>query len=108
LPGWLPRANVRRGRKAMAEIGPILDGVVRGLRRDGGPKNDLLALLLAARDEETGAGMSDAEMRAQIATIFTAGHETTSNALTWTWYLLSQHPAVRERLESELDQVLAG
>ena len=108
LPGWLPRASVRRGRKAMAEIGPILDGVVARRRRDGGPEDDLLALLLAARDEETGKGMSDTEMRAQIATIFTAGHETTSNALTWTWYLLSQHPEVRQRLEAEVDQALGG
>jgi len=108
LPGWLPRANVRRGRKAMGEIGPILDGVVARRRRDGGPADDLLALLLAARDEETGKGMSAAEMRAQIATIFTAGHETTSNALTWTWYLLSLHPEARQRLEAELDAVLAS
>lgn len=108
LPGWVPRSGIRAGREAMRDIYPIIDGVIERRRRDGGAGNDLLALLLAARDEETGKGMSDEEMRAQIATIFTAGHETTANALTWTWYLLSMHPEVRERLEAEIDTVLDG
>jgi cytochrome P450 len=108
LPRWVPRPAIRAGRAAMREIHPIIDGVVERRRREGGPQDDLLALLLAARDEETGKGMSDEEMRAQIATIFTAGHETTSNALSWTWYLLAMHPQARERLEAEIDAVLGG
>jgi cytochrome P450 len=108
LPGWIPRRGVRAGRAAMREIHPVIDGVLERRRRDGGRGDDLLSLLLAARDEETGKGMSDEEMRAQIATIFTAGHETTAVALTWTFYLLAMHPWAEERLHAELDQVLAG
>jgi cytochrome P450 len=106
LPGWIPRTGVRAGRAAMREIHPVIDGVLERRRRDGGSSDDLLSLLLAARDEETGKGMSDEEMRAQIATIFTAGHETTAVALTWTFYLLAMHPWAEERLHAELDAVL--
>ena len=78
----------------------------RGRAPDAEPK-DLLARLLAARDSETGGGMTGKEVRDQVVTIFMAGHETTSLALTWTWYLLSQHPAVEAKLYNELREVLA-
>jgi cytochrome P450 len=68
---------------------------------------DLLALLLAARDEE-GGGMSSQQLRDEIMTIFLAGHETTADTLTWTFYLLAQNPAVRAKLHAELDAVLGG
>lgn len=74
-------------------------------RGDGTDKGDLLSMLLAARDED-GKGMSDIELRDEAMTIFLAGHETTANALTWTWYLLSQHPQVEARLHAALDEVL--
>jgi cytochrome P450 len=79
----------------------------RGRAPDAEPK-DLLARLLAARDAETGGGMTPKEVRDQVVTIFMAGHETTSQALSWTWYLLSQHPAVEARLHNELAAVLAA
>jgi cytochrome P450 len=79
----------------------------RGKQPDAEPK-DLLARLIAARDSETGGGMTPKEVRDQVVTIFMAGHETTSLALSWTWYLLSQHPAVEERLHEELASVLQG
>lgn len=79
----------------------------RGRAPDSEPK-DLLARLLAARDSETGGGMSAKEVRDQVVTIFMAGHETTAQALSWTWYLLSQHPAVEAKLHHELDAVLGG
>jgi cytochrome P450 len=66
-------------------------------------------MLLAARDEEGDGGqMTDAQVRDEVMTIFLAGHETTANALTWTWYLLSEHPDVEARLHEELDAVLGG
>jgi cytochrome P450 len=68
----------------------------------------LLARLLSARDAETGLGMSAKEVRDQVVTIFMAGHETTAVALTWTWYLLSQHPAEEALFHAELDRVLNG
>jgi cytochrome P450 len=79
----------------------------RGREPDAEPK-DLLARLLAARDTETGGGMTGKEVRDQVVTIFMAGHETTSLALSWTWYLLSQHPAVEAKLHDELAEVLGG
>jgi cytochrome P450 len=79
----------------------------RGRAPDGEPK-DLLARLIAARDAETGGGMTAKEVRDQVVTIFMAGHETTSLALSWTWYLLSEHPAVESKLHDELSAVLGG
>lgn len=69
---------------------------------------DLLSRLLRARDEETGTGMSEEEVRDQVFTMFAAGHETTARALTWTWFLLATHPAEESVLHKELDTVLRG
>jgi cytochrome P450 len=79
----------------------------RGRAPDAEPK-DLLARLISARDAETGGGMTAKEVRDQVVTIFMAGHETTSQALSWTFYLLSQHPAVEAKLHDELAVVLQG
>jgi cytochrome P450 len=76
-------------------------------RREGGERDDLLSMLLFARDEG-GAGLDDAAIRNEVAMLVLAGHETTANALTWTWYLLAEHPDVERRLHAELDAVLAG
>src|SRR5207253_7784675 len=69
---------------------------------------DLLWRLLSARDEETGEGMSDQQVRDEVLILLLGGYETTATALTWTWYLLSQHPEVERRLHAELDTVLLG
>jgi cytochrome P450 len=69
---------------------------------------DLLSLLLQARDPDSGERFSDAEVRDELMTFLGAGHETTASALPWTWMLLAQHPHVRERMHTELDEVLAG
>jgi len=69
---------------------------------------DLLSMLLSARDEETGEAMTDEQLRVEVTTFLLAGQETTSLALTWTWYLLSQHPESQRRLEEEIDTVLDG
>jgi cytochrome P450 len=71
-------------------------------------RDDLLTMLMSIRDEETGAKMSDKQLRDEVMTFFLAGHETTAKALTWTFYLLSQHVEVRSRLVREVDAVLAG
>lgn len=110
LPAWLKKLGFARGSEEA--IFAELDQVTRQLvatrtGRDGQPM-DLLARLVAARDEETGRGMTPEEIRSQIITIFLAGHETTSQALTWTWYLLSQHPAAETKLHAELAGVLGG
>jgi cytochrome P450 len=109
-PKWLaslPRRDVAS--RTMGEFDRVIDRLIEERIRDPGshPK-DLLARLVAARDEQTGVGMSAQEVRDHVITIFLAGHETTAMALTWTWFLLSQHPAVESKLHAEIDSVLGG
>jgi cytochrome P450 len=109
-PRWLSRLfSNRRAAGILDEFGRSVDRLLttRGRERDVEPK-DLLARLIAARDSETGGGMTAQEVRNQVVTIFMAGHETTAQALTWTWYLLSRHPAAEAKLHAELTNVLAG
>jgi len=75
-------------------------------RNDAG--SDLLSMLLQVRDEQTGEGLSDSELRNETITFLLAGHETTANALSWTFYLLSQNPDVERQLRSEVSAVLGG
>jgi cytochrome P450 len=77
-------------------------------RRANPGKLDLLGRLVAALDEETGAGLSTEEVRNEVLTIFVAGHETTASAMTFVWYALSQQPQWEEKLHAELDEVLGG
>lgn len=109
LPRWASPA-VWRVRRASAALDAIIYRMI-ATRRASGPTSppDLLSMLLAAKDEEgDGRGLSESEIRDQLVTLFLAGHETTANALTWTFYLLSQHPEVEARLHDEVDRVLAG
>jgi cytochrome P450 len=104
----LPLPGNRRFAEARASLDDIVYGLIRE-RRLTGDRGDLLSMLLAAQDEEEGTGgMTDEQVRDEAMTIFLAGHETTSNALTWTWYLLSQHPDVEAELQREIDEVLLG
>jgi cytochrome P450 len=95
----------RRFRGAKATLDQIVYRMIEERRR-AGDRGDLLSTLLLAQEERE--GMTDLQVRDEAITIFLAGHETTSNALTWTWYLLSQHPEVEARLHEELDHVLSG
>jgi cytochrome P450 len=109
-PNWL--AGFHRpgiARRTLGALDAAIDRLIteRGRSGEGGAR-DLLGRLIAARDAETGGGMTAQEIRDQVVTIFLAGHETTAVALTWTWYLLSQHPAEEARLHAELDAVLGG
>ena len=105
----LPIPRLRRGRKARERLDAIIYGMIAERRASGGDRGDLLSMLLMAQDDEDkGRGMTDRQVRDEAMTIFLAGHETTANALTWTWYLLSQPPDVERRLHEEIDRVLAG
>jgi len=110
LPKWLSRlTSWRRPERVFGPFDLAINRLLAERSRAGETQpKDLLARLLAARDEETGSGMTTQEIRNQVVTIFMAGHETTALALTWTWYLLSQHPAAQAKLEAELAQVLGG
>lgn len=109
LPGWVRTPGRRRLLRAIATIDAEVHRLIRARQRHGDTedRDDLLSRLLAARDEE-GRPLTTQEVRDEAATLWAAGHETTSTALTWTWYLLSRSPEARERLTAELDEVLAG
>jgi cytochrome P450 len=105
----LPVPYLRRARLARARLDQVIYGIIRERRSSGGDRGDLLSMLLLAQDDEDrGRGMTDRQVRDEAMTIFLAGHETTANALTWTWYLLSQAPDVERRLHEEVDSVLSG
>jgi cytochrome P450 len=105
----LPLPVFRRNRQARAELDAIIYRMIEERRKSPSDRGDLLSMLLMAQDEEgDGGGMSDRQVRDEAMTIFLAGHETTANALAWTWYLLSSAPHVEARLHAELDRVLGG
>jgi cytochrome P450 len=76
-------------------------------RREPGEHFDFLSMLMATRDRETDQGMSDKELIDEVLTLIVAGHETTAAALTWAWYLISEHPQVQEQLQAEADRTSA-
>lgn len=91
----------------IAELNRVMDGILD--RRDpAAASEDLVGLLLAARDDETGEAFARPEIRDQIMTFLLAGHETTSAALTWMWYLMARHPEARDRVYEEVQDVLSG
>jgi len=99
--------SVRRARQAVDRLNATVYRMI-GERRATGDKGDLLSMLLAAQDEDGSGGMTDQQVRDEAMTLFLAGHETTANALMWTWHLLSQNPGAEARLHAELDGVLGG
>jgi cytochrome P450 len=103
----LPLPSIRRFEKARDRLDQTIYGLIRERRQSGEDTGDLLSMLLLAQDEEAdGGSMTDTQVRDEALTLFLAGHETTANALTWTWYLLSQNPACEARLHQEIDSVL--
>jgi cytochrome P450 len=105
----LPIPTLRRGREARATLDRIIYQMIAERRRTPGDRGDLLSMLLLAQDEEdSDRGMSDRQVRDEAMTIFLAGHETTANALAWTWYLLAGDPAIEARVHDEVDRVLGG
>jgi cytochrome P450 len=107
IPERVPTPENLRIRRAIRRLDAILYGLINQ-RRAEGEKDDLLSILLHARHESDGTGMTDQQLRDEAMTLFLAGHETTALALSWGWYLLAQHPQVVEELQTELRQVLGG
>ena len=105
----LPLPANRRFKESRARLDRIIYRIIEERRASGEDRGDLLSMLLKAQDEEgDGTGMSDEQLRDEAMTIFLAGHETTANALAWTWYLLSQNPEAEARLHAELEEALSG
>ncbi len=105
----LPLPATKRFQKARQRLDSTIYRIINERRAAAVDRGDLLSMLIAARDDEgDGTGMTDEQLRDEAMTIFLAGHETTANALTWTWYLLSQHPEVAARFHAEIDEALKG
>ena len=101
--------QTRRFNRARARLDAVIYRIIEDRRRSAGDRGDLLSMLLLAVDEEGDrTGMTNEQLRDEAMTIFLAGHETTANALAWTFYLLAQNPAAERLLHEELDAVLAG
>ena len=106
----LPLPSTRRFERARADLDAVIARMIGERRaataRGAPPGRDVLSLLIAAQDQESGAEMTDEQVRDEAMTLFLAGHETTAQLMTWTWYLLSRNPAAAGTLHEELDRVI--
>jgi cytochrome P450 len=106
LPPFVPTPRNVRFLMARRRLDRVVLGIIERRRRQETAVPDLLSMLLAARDADTGEGMSDRQLRDEVMTFVLAGHETTAVALAWVWYLLARHPEIEERLRAEVRDVL--
>ncbi|MFC3882263.1 cytochrome P450 [Bacillus songklensis] len=105
---WPTKQNVTYS-EALDAINQVIYEIIAHRREQKDiDREDLLSILMKARDEKSGEGMTDEQLRDEVMTIFLAGHETTANALTWSFYLLSQHPEKTEKVHEEIETVLEG
>lgn len=99
VPFRIPQ--MRAPAAALARLNETIYRLIRDRRESGIDIGDLLSMLLLSKDEETGQHLTDEEVRDEAMTLFIAGHETTAQAMAWSWYLLAQHPGCFERLRNE-------
>jgi cytochrome P450 len=105
VPKWVPIPMWRRYKQGIREMESVIEMFVEARQGEVAEHDDLLSRLLASTDED-GEGMSEKLLRDELLTFLFAGHETTATALTFTWFLLAQHPEVERRLAAEVDEVL--
>src|SRR5262249_41448276 len=108
VPLAVPTPRNRRFRRARRELDRVVYGIIAQRRRDGGGADDLLSMLMGARDADTGEGMSDQQLRDEVMTFVLAGHKPPAVPLAWFFHLRAQHPHTAERLHDEVSHVLAG
>jgi cytochrome P450 len=107
LPDWVPLPGRLRQRRAARAVDELLCALIRERRASGHDRPDMLSLMLSAAERVTGGPpVSDLQIRDEVATLFLAGHDTTSAALAWLWYLLARHPEVERRVVEEVDAAL--
>lgn len=109
-PGWLPTPANRRFSRSLADVDRVVYRIIdqhRQAEESGMPDNDLLAMLMSVRDGD-GAALNDTQLRNETITFLLAGHETTANALTWIFHLISSHPETERRMLEEISTVLGG
>jgi len=107
-PLFIPTPTNLEFKKALAGLDEVIFGIIHQRLNSPLQHNDLLDMLLSARDEKTGERMSDKQLRDEVITIFSAGHETVANLLVWTLYQLARHPEVLSKLREEVESVLQG
>jgi len=107
VPLWVPTPRNIRAKLGIKRLEKVIYRIIAEKRASGRDTGDLLSLLLAVQDED-GTRMNDRQLRDETITLFLAGHETTANTLSWTWWLLAQHPAVERKFHEELHGVLGG
>jgi cytochrome P450 len=105
---YLEKPSHPRLIQSVTELSAVVDRIIQQRKQDFKDGGDLLSSMIVARDEKTGAGMDDEQLRTQIMTLILAGYETTASALTWTWYLFSQNLHVLDRLRREVRETLNG
>jgi cytochrome P450 len=108
VPLWIPTAGNLREKKAYSSIHQVVISIIEKRRKSGKHYDDLMAMLMEARDEDTGEMMSDEQIKDEVVTIFLAGHETTSVALAWLFHCLDENPEAETRLLEEAKNVLNG
>jgi len=107
-PLYVPTPANQKFKRALGIIDDVIYGIIAQRRTASSTHNDLLDMLLNARDDKSGEKMTDRQIRDEVITIFSAGHETTANLLSWTLYLLARHPDVLAKLHQELDGLVQG
>ena len=107
IPDAIPTPGNIRYLRGVRRVDRLVNAIIEQRQRDGGDHGDLLSMLMLARDDE-GKPMTDRQLRDEVITLLLAGHETTALALSWSWYLLSQHSEIDARLAAELREVLGG
>ena len=107
VPLWMPTPRNIRAKLGIKRLEKVIYRIIADRRASGRDTGDLLSILLQAQDED-GTPMNDRQLRDETITLFLAGHETTANTLSWTWWLLAQNPAVEKKFHQELDGVLGG
>jgi cytochrome P450 len=107
-PHWVPFGRNRQFNAALRDLDKTIYAIIAERNSHPEQSDDLLSMLMQAQDNGSGNKMSDAQLRDEVVTLFIAGHETSAEALSWTLFLLSQHPEVEAKLRSELDDVLTG
>jgi len=108
LPSWMPVPGRKKYQECMAVIDEVIYRIISEVRAENEGDNHLLAMLINTVDAETGDGMTDEQLRNEVTTLFLAGYETTSIALTWAFDYLNQNPEMLEKLQAEVDEVLDG
>jgi cytochrome P450 len=108
LPSWMPVPGRKKYKEMLAIIDEVVYRIISEVRAGNEGDNHLLAMLINTVDAESGEGMTDEQMRNEVTTLFLAGYETTSIALTWAFDFLNQNPDILEKLQVEVDEVLDG